>query len=387
MIRYILLFIIVLIISAALIFMRGMTSPLSKNQTEDAVQKRLDKLVTKEEDLTSGLLTVYKPDTDYKKQYVSGAATIDSPYHSASIGKTFTASLTYSLQEDGLLNVNDPIQHYLPASILTNLFLYKGIDYKEDVTILHLLGHTSGAADYFEDPVTKGQDFQTLMLDDTDRFWLPSDLVAFTRNNQEAFSAPGDNFHYSDTGYILLGMILEEASGMSFDELLHTRLFEPLAMKDTYLMFHSAPANKASNPLLPITLEGEDLSQKNVLSIDWSGGGIVTTTDDLLSFYTAWNAGQILSSDSMNAMTNFDKTYDKGIYYSQGMMQFKLEELSFFLKGMSDIQGGVGASGTYMLYAPKSNTYYIFNLGSLGMAEKGIGELVQIMMIYDRMIL
>lgn len=388
MIKYILISIIIIIFLGGFLVIRYMSAPLSKKEGDAMIQKRLERLISKNPPLTSTLLTIGS-NTD-KHIYAAGTATNGSPvaknarFHSASVGKTFTTTLAYMLQDEGLINVKDRVSDYLSSDILEGIFVYEGVDYSEEVTIEQLIGHTSGAADYFEDPVTDGSSFKKTMLEDPDRYWNAKDLVAFTKNHQKAVGRPGDKFHYSDTGYILMGLVLESATGEHFHDLLHNKIFEPLAMKDSYLMFHAKSAQNADEVILPIYLDDMDLSTANVLSIDWSGGGIVTTTNDLLTFFRAFHDGELISKDAISAMTLFDSVYDKGIYYGQGLMQFRLSELSIFLRGMPDIYGGIGASGCYMFYDPSTETYYIFNLGSIGMVEKGMAELIQIMMIYDR---
>ena len=107
----------------------------------------------------------------------------------------------------------------------------------------HLLAHTAGVADYFEGRVTSGRPMRELVIAEPDRFWTPADLLDFTRSRQRPVGRPGERFAYSNTGYILLGRLLEQATGRAFHELLHERIFTPLGMRDSALLFHSRPAN------------------------------------------------------------------------------------------------------------------------------------------------
>lgn len=83
----------------------------------------------------------------------------DRPYHIASIGKVFTATLLFKLIERGAVSLDGAISGYLPSELLEGLFVYQGVDYAEKVTVKELLAHTSGVADYFEDPVSSGMPF------------------------------------------------------------------------------------------------------------------------------------------------------------------------------------------------------------------------------------
>lgn len=364
--------------------------PLSPEKATLKIQKLLDQLVAKNSMLSSALLTIDSENLGFRHFFSSGTGgngrSIDatSQYHSASIGKTFTACLIHIHREKGYCSLEDPIVDYLDKDLLDDLFIYDNVDYQHMVTIGQLLNHTSGIADYFEDAVTHGSTMKELLINRPNQLWSPLDLINFTKVHQKAVGKPSEIFHYSDTGYLLLGLLLEAISGTSFDVLLDKHIFKPLQMTNSYLMFHSKSKITTDKELLPLYLWGTDLTKSKALSVDWSGGGIVTNTSDLLTFFKALHHGQLLSKESFDLMTTFDQTYDHGIYYGQGMMLFKLSQLSFLLKGMGDLYGGVGASGTYMLYDAKSKTYIMMNLGALGLVEKGIQVVVQIMMIYGR---
>ncbi|WP_138754536.1 serine hydrolase domain-containing protein [Paenibacillus sinopodophylli] len=364
--------------------------PISKEAVNEKLEQHLTKIVEKNDSLSSALLTIYSNQTGYLGQFAVGIKNqvsdqpvqIDSQYHAASVGKTMLAAIYGLLVDEGKLSFDDKINTWLDAQILKGLFVVNGTDYSDQVTIRNLLSHTSGVGDYFAGPVKHGKSILEIMASTPDRSFTPQELISFTRDNQEPVGLPGETFYYSDTGYILLGLILESLEGKPYSEILEKKLFEPLGMNDSYLMFdQDEPAD-----IVGIYVNGMDYSNKNALSIDWSGGGVVTTMDDLLTFMKALEHGALLSDEVYRQMTDFSGRYDKGIYYGMGMMYFDFSELSFLLGSMTDVYGGVGSTGTYVLYDKKKDTYFIANFGSLDFAEKGIEELVKIRMIYDRMI-
>jgi D-alanyl-D-alanine carboxypeptidase len=181
--------------------------------------------------------------------------------------------------------------------------------------------------DYFEGPVTRGQPMLELITANPDITFTPEDLIAFTRENQAPVGQPGQQFYYSDTGYILLGLILEAIEGKSYSDILEERIFEPIGMKESYLMFY----NNEPSDILGVYLNGIDYSKRNALSVDWAGGGVVTTMDDLLAFMRALENGDLLSDEVYSQMTDFKHHYEKGIYYGMGMMYFDFSELCFLL--------------------------------------------------------
>ncbi|GMK37683.1 hypothetical protein PCCS19_07370 [Paenibacillus sp. CCS19] len=368
-----------------------MNRPISREAVNEKIQQHLVKVVESSDSLSSALLTIYSNKTGYHEQFAVGTVNqtsdqpvqADSPYHSASVGKTMCAAIFGLLVDEGKISFDDSISAWLDADMLRGLFEIDGTDYSNLVTLRQLLSHTSGIADYFEGPVKSGEPMLELISSNPDLAFTPESLVAFTRDHQEPVGRPGQQFHYSDTGYILLGLILEAIEGKPYSDILQERIFEPLGMMDSYLMFYrDEPAD-----IIGIYVNGVDLSSRDALSVDWAGGGVVTTMADLLMFMQALENGKLLSDETYSQMTDFQYRYDKGIYYGMGMMMFDLSELSFLLRfsGLTAMYGAVGATGTYVLYDKDNDTYFAANFGSLDFAEKAIEELVTIRMIYDRM--
>jgi D-alanyl-D-alanine carboxypeptidase len=145
------------------------------------------------------------------------------------------------LYERGKLNYDNPISKFLSGEMLKGLFEYRGTDYSRDVLIKHLLGHTSGIADYYEDKPIAGKSIKELVIEEPQRFWKPDDTIDYTRNHQRAVAALGEKFHYSDTGYNLLGKIIEKITDKTFHDNLHDEIFSPLGMDASYFLFYSEP--------------------------------------------------------------------------------------------------------------------------------------------------
>lgn len=391
--RYIILIAIVLVLVIGFGILTIANRPLSKDELDALLDKKLTEMVNKNDAITSAVLTIYSDKLDFNGMYAAGktgedfaeTVTVDHPYYSASIGKTFTATLIGMLYEEGVIRYEDSISAHLNDALLEGLFVYEGEDYKDRVTIKQLLGHMSGIGDYYEDPVSQGDTMVELLLKEQDRVWTPLELVSFTRENQKAVARPGEVFHYSDTGYILLGVLIESVTGQEFHEVLHERIFEPLGMNDTYLMFKSEPTNPQEYDILEVYVNGTDLSDTHALSFDWSGGGLVTTMSDLLIFNKALNEGKLVGTETLDQMTDFNKKYLDGVYYGLGMMEFRFGEFSYLLNDLPNIYGGVGDSSTFMMYDHTNDIYIIANFGSIDFMEESVPFLADILMTMDRL--
>ena len=142
----------------------------------------------------------------------------NQPYHVASIGKVFTATLVQMLAEKRASLSKGSDSPFFSPTDAGAAFCLSEHRLRRQVTIEHLLGHTSGIADYFEGSTTSGKSFMDEVLSNPQFHWTPQKLLDFTREHQTAVGIPGKVFNYSDTGYILLGLIIEKVTGKSFAE-------------------------------------------------------------------------------------------------------------------------------------------------------------------------
>lgn len=148
-------------------------------------------------------------------------------YHvmpNGSAGKKITALLTVMLDEEGLLSLDDTIDNWLSDEILSQ------VENSETITIRQLLNHTSGVHNYLDESTS--DDFYQAMIADpqtlkTDSYVLPFGL------NQPAYSLPGEAFNYSNTGYLLVGLILDEVLGGHHSSAIRNRILIPFGMNST----------------------------------------------------------------------------------------------------------------------------------------------------------
>ena len=304
------------------------------------------------------------------------------PFHIASIGKMMTASIIGILSDKKQLGLDNKITKYLSADILSGLFIYKDTDYQDQITISQLLSHTSGMADYFESTVHAGSSFVDQIMSEPDKLWTPQMLVDFTRDNQTAHSAPG-SFYYSDTGYILFGLIIEKVTGKEFHQILSDLIFKPLGMNDSYLLLGGQPVNP-KQPIAPIWFNGKEISRLNMLSCDWAGGGVVTTLPDLLTVQKAYWNGKLVSSEFIEIMSTCANKFRAGIFYGSGMMELRYEGFFFLLRGLPRPKGHSGILGTAMFYDQTNDVHVVINLGSNKRAVDSFKALIYIAQLIKR---
>ncbi len=207
----------------------------------------------------------------------------DTKFRLGSITKQFTAILVLQLVEQGKIDLHAPVTRYLP-------------DYPartgDKITIHHLLNHTSGIPGYTEVP-----GFGEKMRDPV----KPAEFVK-TFSKLELFFEPGARFSYSNSGYFLLGVILEKITGQPYEKLLRERIFDPIGMNDS--------GYDSTRPLLAKRAEGYDKTfdgkYVNTGYIDmtqpYAAGSLYSTVEDLYKWDQALYGDKILSEASKTLM-------------------------------------------------------------------------------------
>ncbi len=240
----------------------------------------------------------------------------EGAFRIGSITKMFTATVIVQLAEEGVLTLDDPLSQWLPdvADQLPN---------GDKITLRHLLTHTSGVFNivesefYYPDifaAVTVDEETGIVSLDCVQRD--PNDTLARYVYGQDAYFEPGAGWHYSNTNYTLLGMVIEKATGMPLAEAYRTHIYEPLGMTSTFLDCYEDPLIDVVHGYTGSADTMTDVTNLHE-SIGWSAGGLVSTAPDLITFARGLFGGALFDDPaSLDAMT----TPAPGTSYGLGIM-------------------------------------------------------------------
>lgn len=220
--------------------------------------------------------------------------TVQTKHRIWSITKQFTAAAVLILEERGLLRVEDSFKKYFPDLG----------DLDPRITIHHLLTHTSGIFNYSNLP-NSHKTFQRSYHEKTD-------LIKFFTSKPLDFE-PGTKYNYSNTGYYLLGMLIEKLSGKTYSEFLNENIFQPLEMLNTGVDDEKKIVeNKASG----YYLNNNDLIHCSYINMKLilSSGAMYSTVKDLLIWDQALNSDKLLSRESIEKMnTPYKNNYGYGV--------------------------------------------------------------------------
>jgi len=310
--------------------------------TAQTVEKQIDAIFTEAypADAPGATVLIAKDDkVIYRKAF--GMANLElnvsmKPDHVlelASITKQFTSVSILMLMEQGKLNLKDPLSKYISE-------YPKG----DQITIHHLLNHTSGIKSYTDVP-----SFMELARKDM----TPIEIINKFKDLPMDFE-PGEAYAYNNSAYILLGYIIEQISGMSYEDYIQNTIFDKLGMKNSYYGSRSKIIPNRASGYQPF---GKSYQNAEYLSmtIPYAAGSLMSTVDDMFLWSKAIHHNTLISEKSKQlAFTNYTLNNGKHINYGYG---WGINELA----GETTIEhtGGIFGFTTSGIYMPKKNIYAI----------------------------
>ena len=198
-------------------------------------------------------------------------------YRLASVSKQFTAASALLLVEDGVLTLDDRVRHWLPTLPVAS----------EGITLRHLLSHTSGLVDY-----------EDLLPPDQARQIHDADVLRLLEREDRLYFPAGSDYRYSNSGYALLALVVERASGQRFAAFLQARIFSPLGMTATLARQDEGPP--VTDRAFGYTLVGDrwERTDQSTTSAVLGDGGIYSSITDLAKWDAAWYDDRLLSAPS-----------------------------------------------------------------------------------------
>ncbi len=277
------------------------TKPILTDAIGQALQVRLDKIRVRYA-MPGVSVAILYPDgrvwsgsSGLRNIALRTPVTADTAFAAASVSKTFTSALILALAREGDLDIDSPVAHYLPELALD-----------PRITSRQLLDHTSGLRDYFFHP-----SIDKLLLSRPDRRWTESQALHYAGT---PYFKPGRGWHYSNTNYLVLGLLAERVGKATLGLQLEARFFGPLGLDHTYYQPDQQPGGPVAHgyrfvsadvKAKPIDLsDGTDLTPfTSVVTAAAGAGGVATTSTDLVHWAQALYSGEVLGKDVVLAMT------------------------------------------------------------------------------------
>jgi D-alanyl-D-alanine carboxypeptidase len=331
------------------------------------LQRLVDRLAAKPR-FGHAIVGVERADGSFRWRGAAGIAnaegapmTPETPFFIASVTKLYIATLVLQLHEEGKVDLDAPISTYLGGERIAGLHRIGDVDYTPQITVFHLLSHTSGLNDYLEGKPDGGKSMYYQIAGGADLAWGFDDVVAITRDQLQHHFPPQDptsgrrKGRYSDTGFQLLIGIIAEVTGGSFADALGQRILRPLDLRQTWLPGQSQPCDPA-----PVATDiwsgGRPLEIPRAMA---SFNDLYSSVDDTLTFLAALIAGELFNDPATYPLMaqKRNRVIWPVIYYGLGMMHFKVGRLNAPGFRPLNLIGHTGATGSWLFYCPELDLF------------------------------
>ncbi len=278
----------------------------------------------------------------------------------ASISKVFTSAAVYRYVDKGVLSTDDPISKWLSKSVVDNV---KNADHTQ---IQHLLAHTSGIADFYT------FQFELDRINRISNDWNKEEVLKYIYGASPT-NGVGEAYSYSNTNFLLLSMILERASGLSFEEVYQQEVFNPLGLRSAYYS-EEQPIPSGSVKGYVDIYGNNQFVESEFLYNDELGiggdGGIAINVYDLAVFFEQMMKGNLISTSSLDKMTDWFSIPEEWVIsegpYGQSENGFGIEQFTTQYGDAVGHTGGIDGFSSIAMYFPNEDMTCVLLLNSAG---------------------
>lgn len=315
-------------------------------------QETLDKIVAqigKNKNIHGSVFHIESGDKSISLFSSSGNISPQSQYYIASINKLIISFITLRLCQDKIINLEDKISKFLSTEMLEGLLVHHGKDYSGDLTICHLISHSSGLPCYLIDKRPDGKKNMDLILNGNDQSWPLEKVVSEVKKMRFKF-IPGTKgkASYSETNFRLLDRVLEVVTNKNIQDLL-TDVFEELEMNNTFVL----PLNYADG-CAPIYFKQNKIEIKEY----WKSThhDIASTAADQMKFIRAFFDGKYFSKEFINDLKKWNNIFFP-FKYGVGIQKFYIPRFLSPFKAVPEFIGHCGSVGSVAFYVPDKDVY------------------------------
>jgi CubicO group peptidase (beta-lactamase class C family) len=354
---------------------------------EEKLQDFVNKMVEKDKKIYNAILAISTGNGKFKWSGAAGIANkeksiptvAETPFFIASITKMFTATIIMKLYEEKKISLDDIIGKFLPETLVKGIHIYKGVDHTDSITIRHLLSHTSGIGDYYLEKPKGGKSFFDIILENPEETYTVDQTIAIARDTLKSNFIPGQKAKYSDTNYQLLGKIIESVTGKKLHQIYHEFIFSPLNLKNTWLYKRSDPINEINMPVAEFYYNDKIISENRPFESSWADGGLISTTDDCLTFLHALNTGKIINKENTLPLMYQWREIGFPLKYGFGTMYIEFPVLMTMFRKFPPLIGHLGSTGTFLLYAKDFDVYFAGTINQTSSPSKPVKIVINLL--------
>jgi D-alanyl-D-alanine carboxypeptidase len=331
-----------------------------------ALDRLLARAVGRRRVVRHGLLAVADVNGSWSWQGAHGIAdhggtpvSVGARYPIASVTKLFTTVVVMRLVEQGQLTLGDRVVELLPASITDRLHVLDGVDHTSSITCEHLLSHTSGLPDYYENAPAGVRSAQARLLAGEDAPVPFDEVIRLVRDELTPHFPPQPQggttrrARYADTNFQLLGAIAHAVTGTPLREVFRTTLFEPLELDDTSSYPDPPRSGRPARPDTTVWAGDTVLIPEGALTHQVADGGIISTLADQVRFLRA-----IVGGDVFEHPTTWKQLHQRvnrvffPVDYGLGVMRYAPARWMSPLFAVPPMIGHSGSTATWLFDCP-----------------------------------
>lgn len=278
-----------------------------------AVAARLNKIVTR-----PGVEKARAYATDARGETILSVGDTSLPIVLMQVTQLFTLAMILREFDRGAMTPETPIADLLPEDMVRGLCVVGGIDHSESITVDHLISHCSGISDFFSPPGHKVLSLKA-QTESKDRAWSLEQALEISRHYPGQF-VPGTagKLGYSHTNYLLLGEILQESTGMPYEQLVNLRLVSSLGLRDTYVFTPSHFDRYFS--ITPTLHKGALQRAPRTLASFGASGSVISTSRDVTRFLRGFWSGELFNERWRTELLESPRVLTRGVRLSRGVM-------------------------------------------------------------------
>lgn len=352
------------------------------------VDREIDRMVNSPQ--YSGItISAYRQSDASHYQFNAGNLDARTPYFATSVSKLFVTAILMQLRDEGRLAFDTPFKSYLPGcKLCIEIHVKDTIDYTDDITIRHLMSHTSGLGDFFIFR-NKARDLQHSIADGVDTSWTFDDVISRTRSHG-AIEKPGvsPKALYTDSNFHILGKVIEAIEQKPFSQVVQERITGPLGLSATYI--YNDPSDTR-----PVTFlsKSRQISVPRTMASFQADGGLVTTSREGLIFLRSFFEGYLFDRRHIRDLYDWKPMF-MPVEYGLGVMRVdasRLVALKFRAREpwksgrkLPKVYGHFGLGGSFAFYAPKTKTYVAGTTNQLADPARAIALSLRAIEAIDR---
>lgn len=289
-----------------------------------------------------------------------------SAFALASGTKLFTTALVLQAVDAGRISLDDTAATHLPHGTLKGLHVIDGEDHGDRITLRQCLANSTGLACYFEDRPRGGRSILDRLRDGEDFGWTDQDALDRVRRELPAKFAPGTpgRAHYSDTNYLIAGMVLEAIARESFGDQLDAGICRPLGMERTWVLTGNGQDGQAE--ILPIRNNRRIIPFHKTLAANGCQGAVVSTLDDSQRFLKGFFGGTLFDKTHLVHMQQDWRRIFNPFLYGTGLQRFQIPRIFTPFRPVPPLIGHSGVSGVVMYHCPERDVTFTGSTNQIG---------------------